>query len=69
MKKYAFLTKDNFRVEVKASSAIAGFNKLKSIPYFDDNEITVFYYQYVILLCAVGYFSAHFANYLVGVLV
>ena len=46
MNLYAFLTKDNFRVEVKASSAIAGFNKLKSIPYFDSKEITVFYYQY-----------------------
>jgi len=24
---------------------------------------------YVVLLCGAGYFSAHFANYLVGVLV
>ena len=24
---------------------------------------------YIILFCAVGYFSTHFANYLVGVLV
>ena len=46
MNLYAFLTKDNTRLEVKASTAKAAFNKLKSIPYFDDNEITVFYYQY-----------------------
>ena len=43
---YAFITKDNFRVEVEASSPIAGYNKLKSIPYFKDKNITKSYYKY-----------------------
>tara|TARA_R110002012_G_scaffold319201_1_gene539042 strand:- start:68 stop:256 length:189 start_codon:yes stop_codon:yes gene_type:complete len=46
MNLYAFLTKDNYRLEVKASTAIAGYNKLKSIPYFKDKNITTNYYKY-----------------------
>jgi len=33
MNTYAFLTKDSFRVEVKASTPRAGYNKLMSIPH------------------------------------
>jgi len=33
MKTFAFLTKDSFRVEVKASTPRSAYNKLMSIPH------------------------------------
>ena len=45
MNSYAFLTKDSFRVEVKASTPIAAYNKLMSIQYFAD-KITDSFIKY-----------------------
>jgi hypothetical protein len=45
MKTYAFQTKDNFRIDVKATSPKSAYNKLKSIPNYTD-LITQYYYQY-----------------------
>jgi len=45
MKTYSFQTKDNFRIDVKATSPNSAFNKLKSIPNYAD-LITEYYYQY-----------------------
>ena len=46
MNTYAFITGDSFRVEVKASTPQAGYNKLKSISCFDDKKISKNYYKY-----------------------
>ena len=45
MKTYSFQTKDNFRIDVKATSPNSAYNKLKSIPSYA-NLITDYYYQY-----------------------
>lgn len=45
MKTYAFQTKDNFRIDIKATSPKSAYNKLKSIPIYAD-LITEYYYQY-----------------------
>jgi hypothetical protein len=45
MKTYAFITKDSWRVEVKASKPEAAYNKLLDIPYLRD-MITTSYYEY-----------------------
>jgi hypothetical protein len=45
MKTFAFLTKDSFRVEVKAYNAKSGYNKLKSIPHIS-RKLTKSYIQY-----------------------
>lgn len=45
MKTYSFQTKDNFRIDVKATSPNSAFNKLKSIPNYAD-LITEYYFQY-----------------------
>jgi hypothetical protein len=45
MKTYAFQTKDNFRIDVKATNPNSAYNKLKSIPNYSD-LITEYYYQY-----------------------
>lgn len=45
MKTFAFLTKDSFRVEVKASNAKSAYNKLNSVTYFKD-KITKSYIEY-----------------------
>lgn len=37
MKTYAFLTKDSFRIEVKASTPKSAYNKLMSIIHLKDN--------------------------------
>lgn len=50
MKLFAFITSKSWRIEVKASTAISGYNKLKSIPmlnnYKDCGDITKSYYEY-----------------------
>ena len=46
MNTYAFITGDSFRVEVKATTPQAGYNKLKSISYFDNKKISKNYYKY-----------------------
>ena len=45
IKTYSFLTTDSFRVDVKASSPKAAYNKLKSIPFHVD-KITKSYIVY-----------------------
>jgi hypothetical protein len=44
-KTFAFLTKDSFRVEVKASSPLAAYKKLKDIPHIAEN-ITASFIEY-----------------------
>ena len=46
MNTYAFITGDSFRIEVKASTPQAGYNKLKSISYFDNKKISKSYFKY-----------------------
>jgi len=46
MNTYAFITSDSFRIEVKASTPQAGYNKLKSISYFDNKKISKSYFKY-----------------------
>jgi hypothetical protein len=45
MKTFSFQTKDNFRIDVKATTPNSAYNKLKSIPNYA-NLITEYYYQY-----------------------
>ena len=45
MKTYAFQTKDNFRIDIKATTPQSAYNKLKSIPIYSD-LITEYYFQY-----------------------
>tara|TARA_R100001443_G_scaffold51553_1_gene63494 strand:+ start:746 stop:958 length:213 start_codon:yes stop_codon:yes gene_type:complete len=50
MKLFAFITANSFRIEVKASNPKAAYNKLKSIPMFNNCEvygkITNSYYEH-----------------------
>lgn len=45
MKTFAFLTKDSFRIDVKASTAKSAYRKLASVPNYSD-KITKSYIQY-----------------------
>lgn len=45
MKTFAFLTKDSFRIDVKASTPRAAYRKLLSIPHLAE-KITPSYIQY-----------------------
>jgi hypothetical protein len=46
MKTFSFLTENSFRIDVKASTAKAGYNKLMSIPYIANKKITKSYLEY-----------------------
>ena len=46
MKTYSFKTEDNFRVDVKATTPKAAFNKLMSIPIIKNMGITKEYIKY-----------------------
>jgi|TARA_R100001530_G_scaffold133528_1_gene107024 hypothetical protein len=43
---YAFLTKDNFRIDVEASTPKSAYNKLNCIPHLRNKGITRHYYKY-----------------------
>ena len=43
---YAFITKDDFRIDVEASTPNSAYNKLNSIPHLRDKGITRNYYKY-----------------------
>ena len=45
MKTYSFQTKDNFRIDVKASTPNSAYNKLKAIPNYA-NKINRNYFEY-----------------------
>jgi hypothetical protein len=46
MKKYSFLLKDGFRIDVKASTPKAAYNKLKKISTITVFEVTKKYIDY-----------------------
>ena len=43
---YAFLTKDNYRIDVEASTPNSAYNKLNCIPHLRNKGITRSYYKY-----------------------
>lgn len=45
MNTYAFITSNSFRIEVKASTALAGFNKINSVTHLKD-KLTREYWKY-----------------------
>ena len=46
MNTYSFKTKDNFRIDVEASTPQAGYNKIMSIPFLRMKGVTTEYIKY-----------------------